>query len=479
MSWINITWSMVVSACLTLAVIHLTIWLQQSDQRAHLLFSLAAISVAAIAMGELLLMHAQSPEDFGRLVWWSHLPVFFLVVSIVGFVRLYFRAGRPWLGYTACGLRLLDMIINFFSVPNANYQQIAGLGHLTLGGETISVAQGLESPWVRVSELSSLLVLVFVVDASITLWRRGNRAERRRAVVFGGSMTLFILVAAGHSALLEAGLIQSPYLISFSFLPILAAMGSQLGSDVVRAARLARQLQASETSLRQSEQHMSLAASAAELAMWMWDIQRDEIWTTNTGRTLYGWAESEKIKFNSFLDTLHPEDRDAVREAVAEAVNGSGEYEKEYRVVLPTGETRWIVARGRVEFDGAKPVRMRGVSLDISERRQAQDRFRLVVEASPNAVVLVNAQGHIVLVNASAEKLLGYGPEELIGQGVELLVPERFRGEHLAHRAAFHAAPRGGPWGPAWTCSPSARTGPSSQSRSGSAELKAWKVRWC
>jgi PAS domain S-box-containing protein len=54
---------------------------------------------------------------------------------------------------------------------------------------------------------------------------------------------------------------------------------------------------------------------------------------------------------------------------------------------------------------------------------------------------LVNAKGLIVLVNACVERLFGYGREELIGQGVELLVPERFRGEHPAHRAGFHAAP--------------------------------------
>jgi PAS domain S-box-containing protein len=84
---------------------------------------------------------------------------------------------------------------------------------------------------------------------------------------------------------------------------------------------------------------------------------------------------------------------------------------------------------------------MRGVSLDVTERKQAQNRFRLVVEASPNGIVLVNPQGHIVLVNAGAEKLFGYGREELIGRGVELLVPERFRGKHSAHRAGFHAAP--------------------------------------
>ena len=63
------------------------------------------------------------------------------------------------------------------------------------------------------------------------------------------------------------------------------------------------------------------------------------------------------------------------------------------------------------------------------------------MEASPNGIVLVNAKGNIVLANACVEKLFGYERQELIGQAVELLVPERFRSEHLAHRAGFHAAP--------------------------------------
>jgi two-component system sensor kinase FixL len=143
MNWTTIAWSMGASACLTLAIVHLVIWCKQTDQLAHLLFSVTAISVAAIAAAELLAMHAQSPEQLGRVIWWAHIPVFFTIVSIVGFVRLYFNAGRPWLGYAVCGLRLLDLIINFFSVPNANYGQITGLRHLRiLGRETISLAQG-------------------------------------------------------------------------------------------------------------------------------------------------------------------------------------------------------------------------------------------------------------------------------------------------------------------------------------------------
>jgi two-component system sensor kinase FixL len=268
---------------------------------------------------------------------------------------------------------LLALIINFFSGANLNYQQITGLRHLTvLGGEAISVAEGVPNPWTKLGELSSLFLLVFVVDASVSLWQRGDRTERRRALVVGGSTTFCIVVAATNSALLHAGIIHAPYLISFPFLAVVAAMGYELSSDVVRAAQLARQLQASEALLRESEQHMSLAASAAGLAMWTWDIGRDEIWSTEEGRVLFGFAKSDKINFDIFLDLVHPEDRQTIRQAVAKAVNGKGEYASEYRIVLPDGQVRWIAGRGRVEFTGGKPLSMRGVSLDITWRKQAE-----------------------------------------------------------------------------------------------------------
>ena len=93
MSWITIAWSMGVSACVTLAIVHLVIWYKQTDQWAHLLFSVTAISVAVIGVLELLAMHTRSPEQFGRLIWWAHIPVFTAITSIVGFVRLYFNTG--------------------------------------------------------------------------------------------------------------------------------------------------------------------------------------------------------------------------------------------------------------------------------------------------------------------------------------------------------------------------------------------------
>ncbi len=80
--------------------------------------------------------------------------------------------------------------------------------------------------------------------------------------------------------------------------------------------------------------------------------------------------------------------------------------------------------------------------IDITERKKAEERFRLVVESAPNAMILVNSEGTITLVNDQTEKLFGYERKELIGNKLELLIPNRFRGHHPNHRNTFFLKPQ-------------------------------------
>ncbi|MGP0089814.1 MAG: sensor histidine kinase [Xanthobacteraceae bacterium] len=81
------------------------------------------------------------------------------------------------------------------------------------------------------------------------------------------------------------------------------------------------------------------------------------------------------------------------------------------------------------------------VARDISERKLAEEKFRLAVEASPTGVVMIDNSGTILLVNAETEKMFGYRREQLVGQSVDMLVPLRFRGQHPQHREQFSATP--------------------------------------
>ncbi len=77
-----------------------------------------------------------------------------------------------------------------------------------------------------------------------------------------------------------------------------------------------------------------------------------------------------------------------------------------------------------------------------AERRKADETFRALLESAPDAMVIVNREGRIVLINAQTEKMFGYSRDELLGNSVEMLMPERFRGRHLRHRAAYHTSPK-------------------------------------
>jgi len=362
MSWITIVWSMNAAACLTLAAFYLAVWCKQRENWVYLLFSCSAIAAAAISAFELSMMNASTVDQYQQLLRWIHVPVWVLTLSFVAFVRRYLHAGRAWLAWSIYGLRTLILILNFSFPVSINFREITGLRQFSLGGEVVSVPIGTPNPWGFLSNVSLLLLLIFSLDATITLLRRG---DRRRAWVLGGSM-LFATIFALHVPLVIWGVLEIPFFFSFAYTAIVAAMGYELSNDMARAVQLARELEASEKKL-------NLAADSADLSLWEWDLNNDEIWITPTRRAQLGWPVSRKITFEDVISRWHADDRDHIRQAIEDAIKNGKDYETEFRIVRADGNVRWIAARGRAHANKkGKPTRLLGVSMDVTARKQAE-----------------------------------------------------------------------------------------------------------
>ena len=336
-------------------------------------FSIAAVAVAVITAMEFMAMRTTSIDEMAALMRWVQIPLFVIWIAIICFVRFYFDAGRLWLAWTVCSLRALTLILDFSAGQNLFFKEITSLKQVTIfGGDSISIAQGILNPWYVMGPLSMLALVGFVADASFTVWRRGTKTPRH-PLIFSLCITFFLMAMVGHAVFVNAGMIDSPFIASFSFMPTIIGMSYELSYNVIRSVQLAHRLQASEAELRISEERMCLAISAAELGLWEWDIIHDEIWSTDNGRALYGIAKTERINFDRFLNTLYPDDREAVRLAVESLLAGNGDYEGEYRVRLPDGCIRWLAVRSRIKFNNhGQALRMHGVSIDITRRKQAE-----------------------------------------------------------------------------------------------------------
>jgi PAS domain S-box-containing protein len=226
----------------------------------------------------------------------------------------------------------------------------------------VSVPVGVANPWGLLSQVSLLLLLVFSVDAAITVWRRG---DRRRALLVGGSM-IFGAILAWHVPLVIWGVVEMPFFLGFTYTAIVAAMAYELSSDMARAARLTHELEI-------SEKRFNLAADSTNLGMWEWDLEKNEIWVTPTRRTQLGLPASGRITFEDLISHWHPDDREKVQQAVNEAIQNGKEYEAEFRIARADGSVGWVCARGRVQVDDdGRPKRLTGISLDITARKEAE-----------------------------------------------------------------------------------------------------------
>ncbi len=227
-------WTIASVTCVVFGLISLSIWLRNRTSYAHLLFAISAFSAAGSAFTELSALNAVTTKNYALTMKWQNVAIFTLLVSLIWFIDAYFKKVRRWLATTITALWSISFLINLFSPYSLTYSEISDIKRIMLPwGEYFSMPIGILNPWQFFANVASLLIVIYFIDSSIQLWRTG---DRQRALLIGGSSTLFIVVAGIHTPLVDAGIILTPYAISLVFLLIIMAMGFQLGDDVVKSA---------------------------------------------------------------------------------------------------------------------------------------------------------------------------------------------------------------------------------------------------
>jgi PAS domain S-box-containing protein len=339
MTWIEVVWPMMAAASLTLAWIHLVIWVKRRDQRVHLLFALAAASVAGIAVFELIELRAVTTETFAAAIRWAHPLLAIFMIAVIGIVRIQFDAGRRWLAWAVAGMRVLALLPNFFAGANLNFRSVLALEYIEIwasGPLAVGVVE--PNPWMWMGQLSNLLMVAFLVDAIATVWRRGDPRQRRAALLVAGSFAAALLLAGSITGAVALGWLHLPLTFNPMFLPALLAMSYQLGSDVVRAGILGERLSRNEAELRASEARFRLVVEAAPAGMLM--LAAD-------GRIAMANAEIERLFGHAREELLGMRFAELVPSIDVDPFPGASMQPSHAAAIRPAGLHRECIGRGK------------------------------------------------------------------------------------------------------------------------------------
>ncbi len=125
-----------------------------------------------------------------------------------------------------------------------------------------------------------------------------------------------------------------------------------------------------------SERELHFAIKAGRLGTWSLDIATGELRTSEVCRCNFGRDPAAPFSYAELRAAIHPDDKVRMADAVEHSVASRADYDIEYRIVTPGGDLRWIAIRGQPDFDSeGRPLRMTGVSIDVTDRRQAEERL--------------------------------------------------------------------------------------------------------
>ncbi|HIJ41731.1 MAG TPA: PAS domain-containing protein [Deltaproteobacteria bacterium] len=194
--------------------------------------------------------------------------------------------------------------------------------------------------------------------------------DRETFLLYGAKSNVVFPLSVGKGAVF--GLLSFAVIREERDWPETVVTGFKLIAQVFANA-LARKR--ADHELRESEARLTLATNAAEAGLWIMDLETSGVWVSEKTRELFHFTLDEKVTYESFFKAIHLDDHKQVRQAVQHTLQSGEKLKCDYRIILPDGSIRWIVAHGQ-RYPDTNPVRLMGVSIDITDRLESEAEAR-------------------------------------------------------------------------------------------------------